>query len=101
MLEDEDFDAVPVASSRAIDIVQFVDLSEIDPIYYKKTYYLIPEETGVKAYTLLREAMSDSSKVGIAKVSFRDREHLAALRCKDEVCVLEPMFWPDKLRAPE
>ncbi|MFL5799546.1 MAG: Ku protein [Actinomycetota bacterium] len=101
MLDDEDFDAVPVASSRAIDIVQFVDLSEIDPIYYKKTYYLVPEETGVKAYTLLREAMSDSSKVGIAKVSFRDREHLAALRFKDEVFVLETMFWPDEIREAE
>ena len=57
-LEEEDFDAVPVASSRAIDIQQFVDLEEIDPVYYKKSYYLVPEETGVKAYTLLREAMS-------------------------------------------
>jgi DNA end-binding protein Ku len=101
MLDDEDFDAVPVASSRAIDIVQFVDLTEIDPIYYKKTYYLVPEETGVKAYTLLREAMSDSSKVGIAKVSFRDKEHLAALRFKDEVFVLETMYWPDEIRETE
>jgi DNA end-binding protein Ku len=101
MLDDEDFDAVPVESSRAIDIVQFVDLTEIDPIYYKKTYYLVPEDTGVKAYTLLREAMSDSSKVGIAKVSFRDKEHLAALRFKDEVFVLETMFWPDEIRETE
>ncbi len=101
MLSDEDFDAVPVESSRAIDIVQFVDLAEIDPIYYKKTYYLVPDETGVKAYTLLREAMSDSSKVGIAKVSFRDKEHLAALRFKDEVFVLETMYWPDEIREAE
>jgi len=101
MLTDEDFDAVPLESSRAIDIVQFVDLPEIDPIYYKKTYYLVPEETGVKAYTLLREAMSDSSKVGIAKVSFRDKEHLAALRFKDEAFVLETMYWPDEIRAAD
>jgi DNA end-binding protein Ku len=100
-LEDEDFDAVPVKSSRAIDIQQFVDLDEIDPIYYKKTYYLVPEETGLKAYTLLREAMSGDGKVGIAKVSFRDKEHLAALRFKDEVFVLETMFWPDEIRAAE
>ena len=101
MLEDEDFDAVPVASSRAIDIQQFVDLAEIDPVYYKKSYYLVPEETGVKAYTLLREAMSGDGKVGIAKVSFRDREHLAALRFKDDVFVLETMYWPDEIRAAE
>ncbi len=101
MLDDEDFDRVPVESSRAIDIVEFVDITDIDPIYYKKTYYLVPDETGVKAYTLLREAMSDSSKVGIAKVSFRDKEHLAALRFKDDVFVLETMYWPDEIRETE
>ena len=100
-LEDEDFDAVPVESSRAIDIQQFVDLTEIDPVYFKKSYYLVPDETGLKAYTLLREAMSGDGKVGIAKVSFRDKEHLAALRFKDEVFVLETMFWPDEIRAAE
>jgi DNA end-binding protein Ku len=101
ILTDEDFDAVPVESSRAIDILQFVDLDEIDPIYFKKTYYLIPEEVGVKAYTLLREALTQSGRVGIAKVSFRDKEHLAALRFKDDVFVLETMFWPDEIRAAE
>jgi DNA end-binding protein Ku len=101
MLDDEDFDKVPVESSRAIDIQEFVDISEIDPIYYKKTYYLVPEETGVKAYTLLREAMSDSSKVGIAKVSFRDKEHLAALRFAGDVFVLETMYWPDEIREAD
>jgi DNA end-binding protein Ku len=101
ILTDEDFDAVPVESSRSIDILQFVDLEEIDPIYFKKTYYLVPEEIGVKAYTLLREAMTETGRVGIAKVSFRDKEHLAALRFKDEVFVLETMYWPDEIRAAE
>ena len=99
ILTDDDFDAVPVESSRAIDIVQFIDLDEIDPMMYKKTYYLVPEETGAKAYALLREAMSQDNKVGIAKVSFRDREHLAALRFRDDAFVLETMFWPDEIRA--
>jgi DNA end-binding protein Ku len=94
VLTDEDFDAVPVASSRAIDIVQFVDVDEIDPMLYKKSYYLVPEETGAKAYALLREAMKEDDRVGIAKVSFRDREHIAALRFKDDAFVLETMFWP-------
>jgi DNA end-binding protein Ku len=101
ILTEEDFDAVPVESSRAIDIEQFVELEEIDPIYYQKTYYLIPEETGVKAYALLRQAMSENGKVGIAKVAFRDKEHLAALRFKDEALVMETMFWPDEIRAVE
>jgi DNA end-binding protein Ku len=101
VLEDEDFDAVPVESSRTIDIQQFVDLEEIDPILFKKSYYLVPEETGAKAYALLRRALEEESKVGISKVSFRDKEHLAALRFKDDVFVLETMFWPDEIRAAE
>jgi len=92
---------VPVESSRAIDIVQFVDLDEIDPMLYKKSYYLVPDETGAKAYALLREALSQDNKVGIAKVSFRDKEHLAALRFKDESFVLETMYWPDEIRAAD
>jgi DNA end-binding protein Ku len=100
-LSDEDFDAVPVASSRSIDIHQFVDLEEIDPMLYKKSYFLVPEETGAKAYALLREAMADENKVGVAKVSFRDKEHLAALRFVDDAFVLETMFWPDEIRSEE
>jgi DNA end-binding protein Ku len=101
ILEDEDFDAVPVESSRAIDIIQFVDIEEIDPIYFQKSYYLVPEEVGVKAYALLRQAMSEDGRVGIAKVAIREKEHLAALRFKDDVFVMETMFWPDEIRAAE
>lgn len=101
MITEDDLDAVPVASSRAIDIQQFVELEEIDPILFKKSYYLVPDETGAKAYALLRRALSEQGKVGIAKVSFRDKEHLAALRFKDDVFVLETMYWPDEVRAAE
>ena len=98
VLTDEDFEAVPVESSRAIDIQQFVDLEDIDPVLFKKSYYLVPDETGAKAYSLLREAMSEDGRVGIAKVSFRDKEHLSALRFKDDAFVLETMYWPDEIR---
>jgi len=101
IVTDEDLDAVPVESSRAIDIEQFVDLDEIDPILFKKSYYLVPDETGAKAYALLRKALAEENKVGIAKVSFRDKEHLAALRFKDDVFVLETMYWPDEIRAAD
>ncbi len=101
VLTDEDFDAVPLESSRAIDIVQFVHLDEIDPVMYKKSYYLLPEETGAKAYALLREALSQDNKVGIAKVSFRDKEHLAALRFRGDAFVLETMYWPDEIREAD
>jgi DNA end-binding protein Ku len=101
IMEDKDFDAVPVESSRAIDIVQFVDLEEIDPIYFQKSYYLVPEETGLKAYMLLRRAMEEDGRVAVAKISLRDKEHLAALRFKDNVFVLETMFWPDEIRPSQ
>ena len=101
VLTDDDFDQIPVESSRAIDIVQFVDLDDIDPMLFKKSYYLAPEETGAKAYALLREAMSQDNRVGIAKVSFRDKEHLAALRFRDDAFVLETMFWPDEIREAD
>jgi DNA end-binding protein Ku len=101
VLTDDDLDAVPVESSRAIDIQQFVELEEIDPILFKKSYYLVPDETGAKAYALLRRALQEEGKVGIAKVSFREKEHLAALRFKEDVFVLETMWWPDEVRAAE
>ena len=101
VLTDEDLNAVPVESSRAIDIHRFVDLDDIDPVMFKKSYYLVPEETGAKAYALLREAMADDGRVGIAKVSFRDKEHLAALRFKDDAFVLETMYWPDEIREAD
>ena len=101
VLTDDDLDSVPVESSRAIDIQQFVELDEIDPMLFKKSYYLVPDETGAKAYALLRKALTEENKVGVAKVSFRDKEHLAALRFRDDVFVLETMFWPDEIRAAE
>ncbi len=101
VLEDEDFEAVPVQSSRAIDIVQFVALDEIDPIYFQKSYYLVPEETGIKPYNLLREAMSEDGRVAVAKVAIREKEHLATLRFKDNVFLLETMYWPDEIRAAD
>jgi DNA end-binding protein Ku len=101
VLTDEELNAIPVESSRAIDIHRFVDLDDIDPVMFKKSYYLVPEETGAKAYALLREAMADDGRVGIAKVSFRDKEHLAALRFKDEAFVLETMYWPDEIREAD
>ena len=88
VLEDEDLAAAPIQSSRAIDIVQFVDLSEIDPIYFQKTYYVVPEEAGVKAYTLLRQAMAEDGRVAVAKLALREKEHLCTLRFKDDVLVL-------------
>jgi DNA end-binding protein Ku len=100
IVTDEELESLPVPSARAIEIDRFVESSEIDPIYFQRSYYLAPEPAGVKAYHLLREAMSDQDKVAVAKVAFRDKEHLSVLRLRDGVFVLETMFWPDEIRTP-
>ena len=99
---DEELEAATAADgSRLVDVVQFVDESEIDPIYYKSSYYLAPERTGVKAYRILLEALKDKGRVGLAKVSIRDKQQLATLRAKDGILVMETMYWPDEIRQPE
>ena len=97
-LTDEELDALPVPAARAIEIERFVDSEQIDPIYFQRSYYLVPDGTGAKAYHLLREAMSDDDKVALAKVAFRDKEHLATVRLRENVLMLETMFWPDEIR---
>ncbi len=99
---DEELEAATAADgNRLVDVVQFVDDSEIDPIYYKSSYYLAPERTGVKAYRILLEALKDKGRVGLAKVSIRDKQQLATLRAKDGILVMETMYWPDEIRQPE
>jgi DNA end-binding protein Ku len=88
-------------SARAIDILKFVPADEIDAIYWKNPYYLVPEQTGAKAYALLRKALGDEGYVALAKVAFRDKEHLATLRLRDNVFVLETMYWPDEIRPAD
>jgi len=98
---DEDLDAAVPEGNKLVDVIQFVDESEIDPLMYKKSYYLAPEKTGVKAYRILQEALEDKGRVGIAKVSIREKQQLATLRSKDGVLVMETMYWPDEIREGE
>jgi DNA end-binding protein Ku len=98
---EEELDALDVDSIKAIDVVAFVPLEDIDPIYFNKTYYVGPEATGVKAYRLLADALEAEGQVGVAKVALRDKEHLATIRLKDGLFVLETMHWPDEIREAE
>lgn len=96
----EELDAIGKTLSGTVDVVQFVDSEEIDPIYFKKSYYLAPDKTGIKAYRILLNALREKGKVGIAKVGIREREYLATVRPEDDVIVLETMWWPDEIREP-
>lgn len=98
---DEELEGLQVDSIRAIDVVSFVPLEDIDPIYFNKTYYVAPEPSGIKAYKLLAEALEAEGQVGVAKIALREKEHLATIRLKDGVFVLETMHWPDEIREPE
>jgi DNA end-binding protein Ku len=101
VLTDEDFADLPLTTNRAIDVLQFVPLEEVDPIYFEKTYYIEPDKTGAKPYVLLRDALEESGKVAIVKVALRNRESLATLRVREGVFVLETMLWPDEVRKPD
>jgi DNA end-binding protein Ku len=101
VLTDEDFKDLPLTTNRAIDVLQFVPLDELDPIFFEKSYYLEPDKAGTKPYVLLRDALEQSGKVAIVKVALRNRESLAALRVRDGVFVLETMLWPDEVRTPD
>ncbi|HEY8463115.1 MAG TPA: Ku protein [Bacillota bacterium] len=98
VLKEEDFEKLPDDNSKTIDILDFVNLEEIDPIYYDKSYYLEPSSGGEKAYALLKRAMLDTGKIAIAKVKIRTKETLTVLRVYQNVLVMETIFYPDEIR---
>jgi DNA end-binding protein Ku len=101
MLSDEELVAAAPEQSRTIEITNFVDLNEIDPIYYRTTYYLAPQGPGAaKAYGLLRRAMREANRVGIASFVMRGKEYLAAVRPEDDVLALETMYFSDEVKDP-
>jgi DNA end-binding protein Ku len=101
ILTDEDFSDLPLSTSRAIDVLEFVPAEQIDPILFAKAYYLEPEGQAAKPYILLRDALQDADRVAIVKIAIRQREQLATLRVRDDVLVLNTMLWPDEVRTPE
>jgi DNA end-binding protein Ku len=100
IVSDEDIESAKAeVQARSIEIVDFVALSEIDPIYFDKTYYLAPQpEMGDKAYSLLREAMNNSGRIAVARVTMRDKQTLCVLRVYGEALVMETIFYPDEIR---
>jgi DNA end-binding protein Ku len=101
MLEQDELDSVAPGRSRSIDIQAFVELADIDPVYYQKTYYLAPgsDETA-KTYALLRDAMEQANRAAIGTLVMRGREYLAAIRPEDGVLVLQTMYFADEVRDP-
>ena len=101
VMEETDFEAIVPEKTRSIDILDFVQLAKIDPVYFQRTYYLEPGETGAKAYHLLKKAMQEKQQIAIAKIVIRSRENLAALRVYGRGLALETMYYPDEIRSIE
>jgi DNA end-binding protein Ku len=99
-LTDEDLDRLDIELTHTIDICDFVDLEEIDPIYFRKAYYLLPDKGAEKPYRLLVKALDETGKVGVAKVVIRNKQHLACLRTYDGRLMLETMYYPDEVKSP-
>ena len=101
MISNEELDALDPKATKTIDIEEFVDLSEIDPIYYDHSYYLAPTAGGAKPYRLLLDAMTESGKVGIGRVVLRSKQQLCALRPTEGVLTLSTMLFGDEVLAPD
>ncbi len=98
ILESGDFADLPAADGKTVDVVQFVDVEDIDPTYFDRTYFLEAEKSGTKPYVLLRQALSETGKAAVVKVALRSRETLALIRPVGDVLRMHTMIWPDELR---
>ena len=101
LIDPEELDALDPKATKTVDIEDFVDLDEIDPIFYDHSYYLAPTAGGAKAYRLLLDAMRESGKVGIGRVVLRSKQQLCALRPTGEVLTLSTMLFGDEVLAPD
>lgn len=100
VLKDEDFKRIDLEATDTIDIVDFVDLAQINPIYFHRPYYLEPQKGGAGVYALLRRVLAETNKAGISKVIIRTRQHLAAVKANGNLLVLELMRFSDELVSP-
>jgi DNA end-binding protein Ku len=100
VLKEEDFKRVDLEATDTIDIVDFVDIAQINPIFFHRPYYLEPQKGGGAAYNLLRDVLADTNKAGISKVIIRTRQHLAAVKANGDLLVLELMRFADEIVEP-
>ena len=98
VVTDEELESVAVERRRTIDIVSFIDIEEVDPVYYDRTYYVAPQEAASKPYTLLLEALKETSKAAVGKIVLSSKEHLVLLRPSGDALAVELLFYPEDVR---
>jgi len=101
IMENEDFEKLPVKTDKSIEVLEFVPAEEIDPIYFQKTYYLEPDKAAARPYVLLRDALVKTGQLAVVKITIRQKETLATIRARDDVLVMHTMLWPDEIRKAE
>jgi DNA end-binding protein Ku len=101
ILTNDDFASLPLPTAKSIEVLEFVPLEQVDPLYYAKAYYLAADGPGAKPYVLLRDALTKSGQCALVKVAIRTKETLAMLRERDGALVLQTMLWPDEVRDSE
>jgi len=99
IMTDEDFEKLPLPSKRTIELSAFVKAEEIDPVYYEKSYYLEPDDVGLKPFALLMKALREKGLTAVAKIAIRNKERLCALRPMDGTLMLETLYYPDEIRV--
>ena len=101
VVTDEELESVAVERRRSIDILAFVDIEEVDPVYYDRTYYLAPQENAEKPYALLVDALKETGKAAIGKIVLSSKEHLVLLRPSGNALVIELLFYPEDVRSKD
>jgi DNA end-binding protein Ku len=101
ILTSEDFAQLPLPTAKSIEVLEFVPLDQVDPLYFAKAYYLAADGVGAKPYVLLRDSLTKTGQCALVKVAIRTRETLALLREKDGALVLQTMLWPEEVRESE
>ena len=101
IMEESDFEGLPVPGVKEIEVLEFVPSEQVDPMLLDRSYYLEPETRALKPYVLLREALEQTERTAIVRVVLRTKTQLGALRVRDDVLVLQTMLWPDEIRAAD
>lgn len=101
VLDSAELAELPVSTDHSIQVLEFVELHQVDPMYFQKSYYVEPDPAAERPYVLLRQVLRDANRMALVKITMRQRESLAMLRARDDVIVLHTMMWPDEVRTPD